>query len=172
MGLFSSPYEDAATSLYEMARSGRSIGSDLISSQAANARRSLRAQTSSRLAGVSGDILSRYSSAGIAPGAGLEGIIGKQTQDILASEQQGETQLSMAEQSALLNSLLNQLSMGLSGLSKSSTFGDILSGLTTLSNVALGGVSLYNAISDPRLFFGGGNLGNKLTGAEDLPRFS
>ena len=136
---FKSPRERASRSLYDAAVSGHPIGADFLDRSTGLARQSLREETSRRLSGMSGDILSRAASAGVSPGSSTEGLISKATEPVLAGEQQAEAQLSIEQQRALANMILQQLGVGLSGMSSSSTFGDIMAGITTTGNI-FGGI--------------------------------
>lgn len=154
---FSSPQQRAAESLFSAAESGRPIGASYLQQQYGAERSRLQAETSNRLGGVSGDILSRTASAGFAPGSGVEGLISKATQPILAGEQSAEAQLGAAEQSQLLQMIMSQLQMGFQGLPSSSPFGDILGSLTTLGNVVGGVGGLLRGLRTPASIISGGS---------------
>lgn len=143
---FTSPREAAASNLYESAIKGKPIGESFLRNEATLAKQQLRQRTSDITGGISGDVLSRLASIGVSPGSSSEALISKATNPILAGEQQSEAGIDTNLQGVLANLLLNELNTGLSGLSASSTFGNILAGLQTVGNLATGGVNLYNAL--------------------------
>src|SRR5260221_10534501 len=106
---FSSPKQRAGETLYDAASSGRPIGASYLQSQYGTDLSNLQAQTSNRLSGLSGDILSRETSAGFAPGSGIEGVISKGKESILAGEQGAEAQLGSSEAAQMLQLLMGQL---------------------------------------------------------------
>ena len=161
---FTSPQERAATTLYDAASSGRPMGADLLRGVYSRQLASLRGETSSRLSGQAGDIMSRLASVG-APSSATEGLVARAQAPVLGSEQTAEQQLGANEMIQTINLLLSQLSLGLSGLSPTSTFGNIMAGLTTLGNVAGGAGSLINSIKGiPSLTNNTGTKVNTATG--------
>jgi len=143
---FNSPRERAAESLYENAIAGRPIGESFLRSEAAISKQKLRQQTSGHVAGISGDIMSRLASIGVSPGSSTEAVISKSTSPILAGEQIAESGIDENLMRMLTQSLLQELQLGFSGLSSSSTFGNILAGLQTAGNIASGGIKLAKDI--------------------------
>ena len=137
---FSSPQQRASENLYNSALSGNPIGANLLRGEYSKEVSALEGNTSNRASGLSGDILSRIASQGGAPGSGSEGVINKSLSPLWASEQMGEVQLGANLDKSMLELSMNDLSAGLSGMSSSSTFGDILGGLSTFANIG-GGLS-------------------------------
>jgi hypothetical protein len=134
---FSSPQSKAYQSLYDAAMNGKPVGSVLFQDIFNKGVNTIHGTTSQRTGTMAGDIMSRLSSTGV-PGTAEEGTISKATQPILANEVSAISSLSASESAQIMNTLMQQLSIGLSGLSSSSTFGDIFSGLTTAANIGQG----------------------------------
>ena len=133
---FTSPRERASVGLYDAAMRGEPIGADMLQRSTQSALSAVRGQTSQRLSTISGDILSR--TAGNAPSGAAEGLIARSLQPALAGEWNMESQIMSEAERAKLDMTLKQLSIGLAGMSDSSTFGDIMAGLTTMTNIAKG----------------------------------
>lgn len=142
---FSSPQQRAAQSLYEAAVSGKPIGAGLISGMEGAAAGQIMGATASKTGAIGGDILSRTASLG-GPTSGTEGMISKATQPLLSAEQQSLANLGVMSEAQFLNLMMQQLGMGISGMSSSSTFGDIMGGLMTLGNMATGAGALMQGI--------------------------
>lgn len=136
---FKSPHERASSNLYEMAMRGDVIGSNLLRQSSASARNAVGITTANRASGVAGDIMSQFASMGVTPGsANVTAVTDKALTPLYAGEQSAHAQISGQEIQGLLQLLMGQLSTGLAGLSTTSTFGDIMAGLTTAANVGAG----------------------------------
>ena len=143
---FTSPQEKASQDLFAQAQSGRSPYDMMIENErqlALNTGKTLIGQqTSQAQAGIAGDTLSQAASAGVGYGSGVADLVGKQSAKV------GESgQIAMGKLTADVNSqasqqklqaLMDTLHLGLGGLSKSSSFGDILAGLETFANIGTG----------------------------------
>jgi hypothetical protein len=146
---FTSPQQRAGQTMYDAATSGHPIGGDIVNRSYASGLESLRANAANISANQAGDILSRNASAGIAGGSSVEGEISKNNQNLYSSEQGGELSLYSDMLKELAGLTNHQLGLGLSTMSSSSTFGDILGGLTTLTNVGSGVGKLLLALKNP-----------------------
>jgi hypothetical protein len=145
---FKSPQQQASESLYGSALSGQPVGAGLVEGEYGKELYGLRSGATQRSSSLTGDILSRNASEGGIPSSSTEATIGKGTAGIWEQEQLGETQLGANLDKSMLSLTLNDLAAGLSGMSTSSTFGDLLGGLTTLSNV---GGGLFKLLSETGL---------------------
>jgi hypothetical protein len=134
---FTSPKERASTNMYDMAMQGKTFGSGILDSMSNLAKSNLEAQTSQRLATTKSDLQSRMASSGTPVSAGT-GLTTKATTPIIAGEQNAMSEIDIARMNQAINMLFQQLSMGMSGLSSSSTFGDVMGGMTTIANIVSG----------------------------------
>lgn len=167
MGSFiSSPQQRASEGLYNAAVSGQPIGAQALQNLTNTQITQSEQLTSNRIGGEAGDILARASSQGFAPGSGVEGIIGKATQGLLGSEQSAEAGIYANQSNDFMTMLLDQLKLGLAGLPASSPFGDIMTGLTSLTKTAAGAYGLFTG--NPALITAGVGSGSSVKTGETM----
>lgn len=141
---FKSPQQRASESLYDSVLSGKPLGETLIRGASTAIKTGLEMDTSKAMSQQAGDILGRMAFSG-ATNSSVESLISKANQGLLGNLQSAEVKLSAQEQQAMIDNMLKQLSISLSGLSSSSTFGDIFAGLQTLGTIAGGAGQLISA---------------------------
>lgn len=168
---FASPQQRAGQSLYDAAVSGHPVGEGGLKKSYALDLQNLRSGTKQESATLSGDILSRITSQGGTPGAATEGVIGKQNEQLFGQEQGGENALYSDLMKNIMGLTSHDISTGLATMSNSSTFGDILGGLSTLTNIGGGLTKLIMALNGNqgainnlggRSFSGSGNNSDNL----------
>lgn len=135
---FTSPQERKANSMWDAASSGKPLGSQFLEPIYNETVRNIEGQTSQRIAGIGGDILSRSASMGVSPGSNTEAMTTMAKEPLLANEQSAISQAGIAKQQAMVQMLMQQLFAGYSGSSSSSTFGDIMGGLSTAAQIFAG----------------------------------
>jgi len=137
MGDFlNSPREKAAKNMYDQAMGGTTPFDSAIQKRALTAKTGLEAQGNRMSASMGGDILSQLTSAGITPGSSAAvGSVAKAKAGVGENVLQAEGQVDIAALDEQLKALTNFLNIGYSGLSSSSTLGDILAGLQTGANI-------------------------------------
>ncbi len=149
---FTSPRERAAEDLYgqgrdlySMALSGHPVGEALIRQLGGRAKTGVEALGSRQIAEASTDILSQLASMGVAPGTAGADLTAKTAGKIRGGVQEQFAKIDEATQATILDALFKTLGLstdmtktGMSGMSSSSTFGDILAGLTTGTGLGAG----------------------------------
>lgn len=153
---FTSPRERASQSLYDLAISGRTPYDAMFEEYRGNAIQNIRRSTARESAGTAGDILSQAQSAGITFGSGLSEVVSEAKGKISERGQILEGGVNEKASLMKLGSLAEALRLGLSGLSTSSTAGDVLAGLTTVGKIA-GGVAAMGGPQGFDWWSGGAN---------------
>jgi hypothetical protein len=139
MGDFlSSPREKASTSLYDMLKTGKSPFDETITGATNDAITGIRSATERGIAQTGRDTASRAMSSGVTYGAGVEDLINKGTSEIRATGQGLESQARAAggETKARIGASL--FGTALEELSDSSSLGDILAALQTVTGIGTG----------------------------------
>ena len=137
---FTSPQEQGATSLFDMAMGGQSPWDSLINQQAGLAKTGIDQNASRAIGQGSQDIFSQLASMGVAGGSGQVDIAGKQAAGIRSNAIGQKSQVDQNALNAQIQSIMQNMQTGLSGMSTSSSGGDLLAGLTSLANIFSGGL--------------------------------
>lgn len=135
---FTTPREQAARSMYDMAISGKSPWQDLISQEATLAKQNISRDVSSAKEQATTDIMSRAASAGHTWSGGTEDLIGRQVSSLAEGGEKAKTQVDVQAMQENLGSLISLLNTGFSGLKNTTLAGDVLGGLQTLSSLGVG----------------------------------
>jgi hypothetical protein len=136
---FTSPKEQAATSMYDQAMKGQTPWDALMSQRSTMAKNSLEQQGNRLMASTGADTMSQLASAGITPGSSAAvDTVNRQKAGIGGQVMQGEAQIDIGSIADQINSLMQLMQTGYGGLSASSSMGDILAGMQTLGNVGMG----------------------------------
>lgn len=135
---FTSPQERASTKLYDMATQGHTPYDALITGKINKQITSVRQQGNREAGKQAGDIVSRAQSSGIGFTSGVNEAIGEAKTNIFDRTQTLENQIQAQGLDERLKALIDTLHLGLGGLSKSSAFGDIIAGATTIANIGAG----------------------------------
>jgi hypothetical protein len=139
---FNSPKEDTAGTLADLAMGGRlpQGWENKINSSAKLAKTGVESNAARTMATNTADLLSQSASMGL--GTGTTSAIGKNNAQIAERTSESLSNIDIAALQQTLNSLGQVLNLGVGNMKNTTGFGDLLAGLSTVTNVAGGVVGM------------------------------